>query len=62
MAELNAAVEEATAGAGADDPDSTERPPSRREDLLQNAYFDVERGAWVRRSVRRVIRLAEGLD
>jgi len=42
MAELNAVVEEATAGAGADDPDSTERPPSRREDLLQNAYFDVE--------------------
>lgn len=47
MTELAAAAEAAARGendSGADDPTSTERPPSRREDLLQNAYFDVERG------------------
>lgn len=52
MAELTQAAAAAAAGGnsleGADDPSSTERPPSRREDLLQNAYFDVERGkTWV---------------
>lgn len=53
MAELTQAAAAAAAGEnnleGADDPSSTERPPSRREDLLQNAYFDVERGTcgWV---------------
>lgn len=44
VAELEAAVD---AASGADEPNSTERPPSRREDLMDNAFFDVERGVCV---------------
>lgn len=48
MAELTQAAEAAAQRGenteGGDDPESTERPPSRREELLHNAYFDVERG------------------
>jgi hypothetical protein len=44
MTELQAAAE---AAASSGNPESTERPPSRREDLLSNAFFDVERGECV---------------